>query len=238
MRLFKYAWLVVALLWSCGTSKNSGVDNTSNPISETSKYGGLMRINYSQRPENFFPLSITSTVGSQIASQVYEGLFKMNPVDLSIEPCLAQSWSWSEDRKTLTVLLKEGIYFHQNECFKEEKTRALVASDVVFSFTQMATPSSLNNSFQLIEENIAGAKEYYQAQLDGRYEVVFTGVESSSRYEVIFHLNEPNSMFLNFLSRVEASIFPQEAFDFHGLKLRENMVGTGPFIQSSLSYSE
>ncbi|MBU2566706.1 ABC transporter substrate-binding protein [Patescibacteria group bacterium] len=60
---------------------------------------------------------------ADLVSLIYSGLFKFN--NLEIVPDLAESYSWSEDNKTLTIKLRQDAYFHHG--------RALIADDILFT---------------------------------------------------------------------------------------------------------
>src|ERR1700733_5525032 len=58
------------------------------------------------------------------ASKIFQGLLRFSP-KLEPLPCLAKSWELSEDRKTYTFHLQQGVSFHDGSPF--------TADDVIFS---------------------------------------------------------------------------------------------------------
>ena len=60
---------------------------------------------------------------ADLVALVYSGLFRFN--NLEVVPDLAESYSWSDDKKTLTVKLREDAYFHHG--------RPLIADDVLYT---------------------------------------------------------------------------------------------------------
>ncbi len=68
--------------------------------------------------------------------QVYDSLLMENGGDRTdLLPNLAESWEWSEDGKTLTFKIKEGVKFHNGE--------TMTAEDVAFSLEDaLAEPSN------------------------------------------------------------------------------------------------
>ncbi|MEM7233232.1 MAG: ABC transporter substrate-binding protein, partial [Planctomycetota bacterium] len=76
-------------------------------------------------PRSLNPLYAIFHADSQIVSVVFEGLVRVEP-DLSRTPALAESWSFSPDRKTLTFKLRKDVKWHDGVPF--------TAHDVAFTF--------------------------------------------------------------------------------------------------------
>src|SRR5215204_3366051 len=64
------------------------------------------------------------------AHQLYNTLVEVDS-QLNIVPSLAKRWIISEDKKMYTFFLRDDIFFHNDECFKNGKGRKLKADDVV-----------------------------------------------------------------------------------------------------------
>ncbi len=60
-----------------------------------------------------------STLGTDIPIlyAMYDRLMDITPSDLTPRPMLATEWSWSDDKKTLTLKLREGVTFHDGAKF-------------------------------------------------------------------------------------------------------------------------
>lgn len=54
---------------------------------------------------------------------LYDRLLDFAPEDLSLKPMLATEWSWSDDRKTLTLKLRQGVKFHDGTDFNAEAVK-------------------------------------------------------------------------------------------------------------------
>ncbi len=64
---------------------------------------------------------------------VFNGLSKIDP-DMSVKPDLAESWTASEDLKTWTFKLRQGVKFHHG--------RVLDAEDVVATMNRILDPAT------------------------------------------------------------------------------------------------
>src|SRR3954470_24303306 len=59
------------------------------------------------------PAEIFEFSGAEYSAQVYERLIGINVKDVSkIEPAVAESWTVSEDGKTYTFKIRDGVKFH------------------------------------------------------------------------------------------------------------------------------
>ena len=126
-------------------------------------------------------LDFTTTAGAAIPqalmSNVYEGLVQVNQAG-EIEPLLAKEWSLSDDRKTYTFQLNEGVTFSNGDKF--------TANDVKFSFERVKTD--------------------WTTTLKGKMDVV-DSVEVISDTEVAVHLSQPSNAWLFNIATPIGAIF-------------------------------
>jgi dipeptide transport system substrate-binding protein len=87
-------------------------------------------------PENFTPAMNTTGTSFDAARPVYNRLVQFVPGETAVEPALAESWTVSDDGKTLTFKLRKGIKVHSG-VNGFTPTRDLNAEDVIWSFERM-----------------------------------------------------------------------------------------------------
>ncbi|MBA3663990.1 MAG: ABC transporter substrate-binding protein [Bacteroidetes bacterium] len=215
------AIVLSALLPSCkgGDSQGSG---------DTSFKGGnkVIRIAEVTVPSSIFPHKLTNAVEGLIASQIYEGLVKINPKDLSITPGLAEKWEVSADGKTITFHLRKGVKF-QNCGPLAGKAAEITSKDVKFTFELLCTDRPGNVHFHTVcKDRIVGANEFYTASTQKKPSEL-KGFKVIDDYTFSIELlNSPN-IFLEILANPVASILNKSAYD----SMKENCnVGAGPFI--------
>ncbi|MCF7935310.1 MAG: hypothetical protein K9L28_03065 [Synergistales bacterium] len=143
----------------------------------------------------------------------------VKPGESRLEPGLAESWEISDDGKTYTFHLREGVLFHNGE--------ELTADDVVYTFDRMLNPrtKALNTG---ILDFVEGAK----ARLDGEAEST-KGLKALDRYTVQIELSKPYAPFLAVMASPQSSIFNREFTEAAGQRFGltpETTCGTGPFI--------
>ncbi len=160
---------------SAGAGNSSGSDGET-PTTATIALTGT--------PTN---LDFTTTAGSAIPqalmSNVYEGLVELDQSG-EIQPLLASEWTVSDDRKTYTFTLQEGVTFSNGDEF--------TADDVKFSFDRVKTDwvSSLKAKMDVVES-----------------------VEVVSPTEVSVTLSKPSNAWLFSLATPVGAIFSEDAVD-------------------------
>jgi len=199
-------------------------------------YGGVFKLNEAEYIKTLFPPSIIDVYSYRTASQVYEGLFKFDQKDIShVKKSLIDSYEVNENKTVYTFKLKEGVMFHDNPCFPNGKGRELTADDVAYCFKQICTYSPKNQSFNLFDGILKGARQYYDATANGKVpEGGVEGIKVIDRYTLELSLERPNSIFLFNLARPGTLIYPPEALEKYGDDMRINCVGTGPFTLASI----
>ncbi len=165
-----------------------------------------------------------TTIHYTIAQNVFNRLVGMEsgadgePVIL---PELAERWEISEDRRSYTFHLREGVRFSNGE--------ALTASDVLYTFTRLLThPESCNRD---IVDKIAGS-----ASLEKGEAQTLAGFTVLSDLDFVITLEEPFEAFLACMSMPGASILDEQTTSLAGDRFGQDAawtIGTGSFILES-----
>ncbi|RFC53552.1 ABC transporter substrate-binding protein [Brumimicrobium aurantiacum] len=156
-------------------------------------------------------------------SQIFEGLVALDPKTLKTKPGLAEEWQISPDGKFITFILKDSVYFHQNN--KQKEKIPFTAEDVVFSIEQSCTKTDKNQNtayFLIFKDKLKGANDFYNKVNDH-----ITGLKASGN-SIQLELLERDVNFLPKLSLPMASIVSKEAFED-----QKELIGTGPFQYNS-----
>lgn len=146
-------------------------------------------------------------------SQLYNGLVELDS-NLSIAPCIAQSWDVDEQGLQWTFHLRSDVWFHPDTCFVAagfaKGTRTVKASDVVFSLKRVYDGSTVST----------GAWVYRDRVED------IVAIDDST---VRITLAKPFAPFLAVLTMPYGYIVPHEAIMFYGADFGRHPIGTGPF---------
>ena len=228
-------WLVIGgIALSTFSCKKTGESESGSNLRKANGgryYGGVFKLNESEFLKTLFPHNITDAVSTRIASQIYEGLFKFDPSDLSVKKCLVQDYTVDTTGLVYTFKLKKNVFFHDDPCFEGGKGRLLTAKDVAYCFTLLATQNANNQGYTSFKGLIKGADAHYNASANGAsVSSPIEGIKVVDDHTIQMFLTQPSSMFLSKLAMPFAYIFPKEAFDKYGLDLRVKAVGSGPFI--------
>jgi peptide/nickel transport system substrate-binding protein len=215
------------LLFACQDDKEN--DDDAIIAKGGVRYGGEFRFMSSEKVTNLFPLMTTDVYANRVASQIFEGLLKIDVASTEVVPSIAKSFKISDDSKVFTFELRDDVYFQDDECFKEGKGRKVTADDFKYSLEYACSKDSLNNLSWLLKGKVKGAEAYFKGEVD---EVVGITVESPTQLKI--ELATPFSGFQKVLTHTGLSVFPKEAVEKYGEKIGSHPVGTGPFKLKSL----
>lgn len=179
-------------------------------------------------PESFNPQIASSGPSFVASSQVlYNRLVTFDPVKNTPVPSLATEWKVSDDGKTWTFTLRQGVKFNSNKYFKP--TRDFNADDVIFSvMRQMDAKHPYHNV----------SKGNYEYFTDVGLDKLIKEVKKVDDYHVQFVLNEPNAAFLADWGMDFASILSAEYADaMLKKKARRRMLITGQSEPAPTRYS-
>ncbi len=163
--------------------------------------GTLVQITQPEPPSLGSYISTANPVG-QVASKIYDGLLEYD-FDLKPLPSLAESWTVSDDGKTVTFRLRSGVKFHDGKPF--------TSADVQYTFMDVL-------------------KKVHPRGINTFAEV--TAVETPDPQTAIFRLNRPAPYMMAALSGYESPILPKHVFSQGDIRTHQNAnspVGTGPF---------
>ncbi|MEA4962333.1 glutathione ABC transporter substrate-binding protein [Lutispora sp.] len=144
------------------------------------------------------PYGTTDSPAGRVASCIFDTLVTRDD-EGNVAPGLAESWEIVDDT-TYIFHLRKGVKFHNGEEFK--------ASDVAFSFSQIAQSPHA---------------ESIRATID------FEKSKVIDDYTFEMKMTEPFGPILNHLGHVVMSIVNEKAYTEAGDKVGQNPVGTGPY---------
>lgn len=166
------------------------------------KAGGTMVMLVQPEPPTLASYAVASQPVGQIGSKIYDGLleydFQLKPL-----PSLAESWTVSEDGKTLTFKLRHGVTFHDGKPF--------TSADAQFSLRDVLS--------KFHPRGIATFREV-------------ESYDTPDAYTLVLRLKQPAPYIMSALSGYESPMLPKhllEGTDLRNAPLANNPVGTGPY---------
>lgn len=176
----------------------------------------VFRYNQADGISSLDPAYAKNLANIWVVNLMFNGLVQMDE-DLNLQPCIAKSWSVSEDGLTYTFDLRSDVRFHDHSAFPEGKGRVVTAEDFVYSFDRLLDP-------------IVAA--------DGAW--VFRGkVDESNPFEALndstFQINliAPSRPLMSILTMPYCHVVPHEVANELGEKFGTAPIGTGPFVFKS-----
>jgi peptide/nickel transport system substrate-binding protein len=127
---------------------------------------------------------LLTTIGDEYIydNLVFNGLTRM-AADLSTQPDLAESWTYSDDLKHWTFKLRHGVKFHDGQ--------EMTSADVVALYKRLLDPAT-----------VAPSRSNYD---------MISGVTAPDPYTVVFDLSSPYGGFADILSDRQVKIIPRNA---------------------------
>jgi peptide/nickel transport system substrate-binding protein len=146
--------------------------------------GSVLRIGIGTSLNSLDPMMVTIGDEYIYTNLVFNGLARMRE-DLTVEPDLADGWSYSDDLKQWTFRLRRGVKFHDGQ--------EMVADDVVASFRRILDPASTS-------------------PVRTQYDMV-ESVSAPDAATVVFKLNIPYGGLADILTDRQVKIVPRNATD-------------------------
>jgi peptide/nickel transport system substrate-binding protein len=185
----------------------------------TSPFAGLFDWAFYEGADDSFPLTIFNG----------EALYDVSSeTDFSLEPRLASDWEWSEDNRTVTFTLEEGVMWHNGE--------ELTAEDFEFSYETIAHPDYEGPRLANVDR-IVGFEDYRNGDSDS-----FEGVEVVDEYtlEITFEealANNLENLWPYPMAKAHLEDIPVAEME-DAPEIRENPVGLGAFEVANITPGE
>lgn len=210
--------LALGLLAGCGSSGESNTSDSSgsenNPTGtqgETSsdEEHGMFNIALTAPFSGFDPLRTNDSASTYVNAQIYETLYRIDPITGEYNCLLAASLpEFSEDGMTATVKLREGVTFHDGTPFNAEAVKYTI---------------------ELIQDPDFGSA---RASIANSIE----SMECPDDYTIVFHLLYEDGVLTAKLAHTNSAIVSPTAQQAQDLMV--DPVGTGPYcFVSSVSGS-
>ncbi len=175
--------------------------------------GGTLVFGRAIESQYLDPVHTSQNADIWLALNLYDTLLQPSADGKTVEPGLAQSWTVSDDGKTLTFVLRPGLKFADGS--------PLAPSDVKWSLDRARTKES-GGDFQFLLASIAS--------------IDVTGDDT-----VVLHMAHPDPVILQALATFNSGIMPEKllmaapgaTLDDKSKAFADHPVGSGPFLLKS-----
>lgn len=189
------------------------IDALQTESDHPQKGGSITVPLYEAIPETIQPLWSDGGGARAVLPLVFESLVEQLP-DGSYEGRLADSWTVDRKQRTITVVLREGVQWHDGEPFTSE--------DVIDTYHRLVT-SDEEGPFSEQVKGIAGASDV-QA---GKAETVIGIERHGGQARITFHLTPSFSG--EEMELLQVPIIPRHLHEKSERSKVEHLIGTGPY---------
>ncbi|WP_019813863.1 ABC transporter substrate-binding protein [Saccharomonospora saliphila] len=197
--------------------------------------GGTFVFGSAGAPAHFDPFFASDGETFRVTRQIYENLVGLKPGTAELEPELATEWEGSEDGKTWTFQLQEGVTFHDGTPFNAEA----VCANFERMYNQTGAGASSATAYYWTN-NFGGFADddkdslYESCSATGEHTVEMTLTRFTADFPTMlsqdaFSMQSPTAMEEYDANGIEAQgdsfVFPEYA--------RQHPTGTGPFTFDS-----
>ncbi|MGG1662554.1 ABC transporter substrate-binding protein [Brevibacillus sp. NRS-1366] len=153
--------LLVISLIGCSSAPTPSTNEAGKSNSLEPQKGGTLTIAEIAEPDTLDPHKTSISTGSSISGYMGGSLVTFDPVTNKLQPYLAESYTASEDGKTITFKIRTGVKFHDGTpltaaSFKASYERALapetaspIAAQLLSSIKSISAPDDTTLIFHL-----------------------------------------------------------------------------------------
>jgi len=193
----RLATLLLALLAACGESPSSASGGTT--VFTWGKSGDAVKLD---------PANVTDGESVMVCTNIFDTLVIFKPGSTEIMPWLAESWTTSEDGRTWTFEIRNGVKFHDGTPVNAEA--------VAFTFHRQMQDDHWarrpDDVFSYFKDNFGSLEK----------------VEAKGEHTVVFTLSQPFAPFESMLAMFCTGIVAPSGFGA-GKDFSRKPVGSGPF---------
>jgi len=199
----------------------------------------------SASPQGFDPVRNTEMIDAVAQRQVFECLTEYDyfAQNETIVGQLAKSWSVSADGLEWRFQLKKDARFFDpfEPPLWPTRSRSVTAQDVLFSWLRQADARSNSQGFWAMDGILLGLNDFRAATgaLDPSVAAAamaaalkdgIAGIQVVSDYELLLRLQQPDPKLPNRLAMTYFAVYPYEAVSNDGRSMRDEPVGSAPFM--------
>ena len=205
--LFALATLIP--LSGCTTGRGGSAENSPDTL----------RVAASGDPRSLDPAVLVDIYTFEMIENCFESLIRIN-AQSQPEPCLAEKWDVSQDGKTVTFHLRQGVRFHNGSL--------LTAADVKYSWERAVSPKTASPTAVNYLDGVVGLKEYVRGKSPE-----IAGVRVIDDATLTVTLDHARAFFFGMIAYPTNSVLCKAEVEANGGVVNEKnlaKIGTGPFV--------
>ncbi|RZL34798.1 MAG: ABC transporter substrate-binding protein, partial [Pedobacter sp.] len=159
----------------------------------------VFNINLDQNVTSLDPAFARNQNAIWMINQIFNGLVQVDSA-LNPIPCIAKTWTISDDNLTYTFKLRDDVFFQDDPLFKNGKGRKVVASDFAYSFYRLIDPKVASSGGWIFSDKVKDA-DSFKALNDTTFQIT---------------LVKPFPAFMQLLTAQYCSVVPKEVVEHYG----------------------
>jgi oligopeptide transport system substrate-binding protein len=205
-----------------GSAPSSGPSESRGPSVSGISSGSVTILG--AQAVSFDPAAQWDAGSAEVVAQLFETLTSIDTAG-HIQPALAQSWTTSNDGRTITFKLRPDLRFSDGS--------KLAAADVVTSWMRVLNPRQPSQLASLLDD-VVGALQYQR----GSGSASAVGFSAPSSDEVAVELLHPASDFAAIVSSPTLAVVPPGIDQQPSMLRPGSFVGSGGYVVSVVSSTE
>ncbi|MFM1654316.1 ABC transporter substrate-binding protein [Brevibacillus sp. B_LB10_24] len=199
--LTKVLTVLLGVMLVAGCSGQTGGTSADANAGGSKEYKDQLVIQNVSDLTDLDPAYISGVPTSRIANLLFDHLVRYDK-DGQVVGQLAEKWETSEDGKTWTFYLHEGVKYHDGS--------DLTAEDVKFNFDRIKDPQTASPRASDLE--------------------IIDSIEAKDQTTLVFHLKEPFAAFIDKCIIINPTLIASpKALKEYGKDFTSHPVGTGPY---------
>ena len=215
------------VLAACGGNDKDSKGNKNEGGKEAAKDKQVLNFNIRTEPPSLHPGKASDNISAAVLYQTFEGLMRLDQKTEKPEPAMAKSYDLSDDKKTYTFHLRDGIKWSNGD--------PVTAEDFETAWKWVLNPDTAKADYAYQLYPIKGA----QAAKEGKGSLDDVGVKAKDDKTLVVELENPTPYFLDLTAFYTYMPVNHKVADKEG-KWSENLtdkyVTNGPFLMEKWSH--
>lgn len=211
LRRLVFPLLIASALTACDKPQAASSGNQS-AAADTPHSGGTLIVAIDTDPNCLDPQQAGNNNSLNIGRQLTDSLTDQDPKTGKIVPWLATQWQVSDDNRSFTFTLRDGVTFSDGTPFNAQ---------------------SVKDNFQAIIS--MGAR----SSLASTYLKGLSSIETPDAQHVVINFAQPNAQFLQATSTMSLGFFATKTVQATtDSRCQGNLIGTGPFVLKTFIHNQ